>query len=371
MGKEVIDSAVPKLLPAYYYCEDTVFQQERERILKDAWQFVARADQLASPGDFVTTRLNEIPVLIVRDKDKAKAFVNVCPHRGAEIILKEEGKAQVLMCHYHGWTWKLDGTLFRAPSTKDDAMFHPSCFGLQELPLEQLGPFYFTSVGCPMPWSKLLGELPDILKERACDLSKLKYVGKQSYDMNCNWKIVVENFLECYHCPISHPSFCDVINLRDYTVTPYRYFSTQKGPAKQEVELPHENARYGIYNFLWPFFMVNIYPGKDNASTNIIRPLSPTRTLVTYEFFVHPEMEAKQTEEIVGLIHQVQLEDVTICESVQRGLASGRYPGGRLVMSKENGIRHFQSLVNEFLGSPSSLPNTRSERALQSHVGVC
>jgi choline monooxygenase len=129
----------------------------------------------------------------------------------------------------------------------------------------------------------------------------------------------------------------------------------QRGPVKESVKTNEkqfdvsEGAKEGIYNYLWPNFMVNVYPGKGNASTNIIIPVDANRTLAIYDFFLDPSIEESEQTKIVNFIDEVQLEDVIICESVQRGLNSGFYHQGRLILSKENGIQHFQKLVQTAL----------------------
>src|SRR5262249_53799980 len=141
------------------------------------------------------------------------------------------------------------------------------------------------------------GGLPEILGTSP-PLATLKFRERRSYDMRANWKIVVENFLECYHCAIAHRGFADLIDLNDYTVTPHRYFSTQRGPLKTSATARESAAcffrgggrRDGVYNYLWPNFMVNLYPGRGNASTNLILPVAPDRTVAVYDFYFEEGM---------------------------------------------------------------------------------
>jgi choline monooxygenase len=173
--------------------------------------------------------------------------------------------------------------------------------------------------------------------------------------MRANWKIVVENFLECYHCAIAHKGFADLIDLREYTLTPQRYCSTQRGPLKSSAKtradaacfLKEGGGQEGVYNYLWPNFMINLYPGYANASTNIILPVAPDRTLAVYDFYFEEGMQEADT--MVAFIDQVQQEDVILCESVQRGLNSGFCDQGRLVLRYEKGIQHFERLVFDAL----------------------
>jgi choline monooxygenase len=199
-------------------------------------------------------------------------------------------------------------------------------------------------------------------------LNTLRFQERRTYPMKANWKIVVENFLECYHCAIAHRGFADLIDLKEYTVTPYRYFSTQQGPLKSSARTreeaacfcpPQEGGKVGIYNYLWPNFMVNLYPGRGNASTNLILPIAPDQTLAIYDFYFEEGMP--EASEMVEFIDQVQREDIILCESVQRGLSSGFYDQGKLMIAYEQGIQHFQRLVFQALTTTTNGHERSSE----------
>jgi choline monooxygenase len=204
-------------------------------------------------------------------------------------------------------------------------------------------------------WDETIGELPPALLAVSSPLATLHFRERRTYDIRANWKVVVENFLECYHCAIAHKGFANLIDLNEYAVTPHRYSSTQCGPVKASARtladaacfLTDDGRQEGSYNYVWPNFMVNLYPGQGNASTNIILPVAPDRTLAVYDFYFEVGMQEAAT--MVAFIDQVQKEDVIICESVQRGLRSGFYDQGRLVSRYELGIQHFERLVFEAL----------------------
>jgi choline monooxygenase len=347
-----------KTLPASWYTDPEIFNLEKKNIFKDSWHYVGKSHELEKTGDFITKNINDIPVVVIKDKDnKLKAFVNVCKHRGAEILLEEKGHCKTLKCHYHAWAWDFKGELIGAPHSGKEKNFCKKDFPLTSLHLETLGPFIFISTSKnPVPWKDILGQLPDFLGETGVDISKLQYKGRLVYNMKCNWKIVVENFLECYHCPFTHPSFANLIDTNNYKTYTYDYISHQKGALKkssiekakggdEKLFDASENCRDGIYNFVWPNFMVNIYPGPGNASTNHIIPVDENNTIAIYEFFLDESVSSREGKKIVNLVDEVQKEDVIICESVHRGLKSGDYDQGRLILSKENGIEHFQNLV--------------------------
>jgi choline monooxygenase len=345
-------------LPASWYTSPSVFRQETHAIFNRSWQYACRLDEVAQAGDYLACRVGTIPVVVVRNRNNAiAAFVNVCRHRGAEIVLEgSRGNRNTLQCHYHAWTWGLDGRLRAAPGAEDDPCFANEAFPLLPVAVAVLEQFIFVRPDPQAPaWDETVGELPQILAASPLPLTALQFRERRTYDLRANWKIVVENYLECYHCAIAHKGFADLIDLQDYTIVPHRYFSTQRGPVKASASaraeaacfLTAEGGQEGIYNYLWPNFMVNLYPGRGNASTNLILPIAPDRTLAVYDFYFAEGMP--EAAAMVAFIDKVQQEDIILCESVQRGLASGCYDHGQLITRFERGIQHFQRLVFEAL----------------------
>jgi choline monooxygenase len=345
-------------LPASWYTAESVFRHEMRAIFGRYWQYACRTDEVAHPGDYRACRAGNIPVVVVRNlNNEIAAFVNVCRHRGAEIVLDGTGgNRNTLQCHYHAWTWGLDGCLRAAPGAEDEPCFRNEQFSLTPLAVGLLGQFIFVRPDPHAPgWDETIGELPRALLASPSPLITLRFRERRTYDLRANWKIVVENFLECYHCAVAHKGFANLIDLKEYTVTPHRYTSTQRGPLKSSAKARADTACFlkegggqeGIYNYLWPNFMVNLYPGYGNASTNIILPLAPDRTLAIYDFYFEEGVQEAVT--MVAFIDQVQREDVIICESVQRGLSSGFCDQGRLMTRYEKGIQHFERLVFEAL----------------------
>jgi choline monooxygenase len=351
----------PTLIPPHWYHDPKIFALEQELIGSKAWHYVGLTEKLAEPGDYFAAKIGEVPIVVVRDrKGNLRAFVNVCKHRGAEIILESKpGNAQLLMCHYHAWTWDLEGNFKSAPGMKITDGVEKERLALKPLKVQTLDRFVFVSLDAnAVPWTQLVGQLPELLQASGTDFKSLVYRGAKAFPMKANWKLVVENFLECYHCPISHPSFTKLIDINKYTVTPYEYFSVQQGTAKAgTVDATYDSQplnQVGYYNYLWPFFMVNTYPGLPNASTNLVIPIDADHTVAIYEFFLDERIKAPHDQEIIDLIKEVQEEDVVIVESVHRGLRSGYYKEGRLMLEKENGVAHFQNLVLKALESSAA-----------------
>jgi phenylpropionate dioxygenase-like ring-hydroxylating dioxygenase large terminal subunit len=323
-------------LPWSWYTDPEVLSLERERIFRGAWQYSGHVGQLSEPGAYFTFQAGPVPIVVVRDGDGAmNAFVNVCRHRGAVVARQPTGRRRSLQCHYHAWTYGLDGRLRAAPGTGgldlDDVALPRVAVGLW-------GPFVFVSPDPEAgPLADALGELPAIVEGGGLGLDRLHPRRRASYEIEANWKLVVDNYLECYHCPVAHPGFSKAFDVDDYTISEYPTFSVQRTPGREEGE--------GLYALLWPNFALNVYPGPGNVSLNLFLPLAADRTLALYEYFLADEVSETEADEFVAFVDQVQREDTELCESVQRGLRSGRLERGLLVPGREDGVRHFQRLV--------------------------
>lgn len=345
-------------LPAAWYTDEAIFTRERARIFHRTWQYVGMIEQVARPGDFFTCTIGNVPIVVTRDEaGELQAFINVCRHRGSELVLQACGSRKTLQCHYHAWTYNLDGSLRSAPGMKNEAGFDKAQFSLHTAQIDTWGPFIFVNPDKEAaPLTHVLGELPRLLEATGLRLDAIKQRVRRTYEIAANWKIVVDNYLECYHCPVAHPNFSSLIDVNNYTVTEYEYFSTQGGPRKEtgrsdQVDLYDATGEVkdGFYAFLWPNFTLNVYPGPGNVSLNLFLPLAINKTLAIFDYCFVDEVTKKDEESFARFIDQVQEEDIVLCESVQRGLNSGFFTQGRLMLHRENGLRHFQQLVYRFL----------------------
>jgi choline monooxygenase len=364
-------------LPASWYTDTGLFALEKERIFARSWQYVGLCERVGAPGRFLTARVGDVPVLLVRDETGAlRAFVNVCRHRGSELVLDEAGCRKSLQCHYHAWTYNLDGTLRAAPGSRDERGFDPSELSLLPVQVANWGPFIFVNPDLgAAPLEAVLGELPALVAGTGLRLGALRRRVVKQYDIAANWKVVVDNYLECYHCPVAHPSFSALIDVTDYTVRAYDWFSVQTGALKESAE--RKGPQYGsagevdegFYAYLWPNFTINIYPGPGNMSLNLFQPLAPNRTRAIFEYCFVDEVSDESVNEFDRFIDQVQREDTVLCESVQRGLSSGRFERGRLMLSRENGLQHFQRLVYEVVTAKGEPAVSGGRETLQEMPG--
>lgn len=206
----------------------------------------------------------------------------------------------------------------------------------------------------------LLGELPRLVDGTGLRLDEIRCKHRQESVITANWKVVADNYLECYHCPVAHPGFCDVIDLDQYEVTEYEHFSTQTGPPKQHRRaegVSVSEVAAGFYAYLWPNFTINIYPGPGNVSLNLFSPIDAGKTRVTFDYCFVDQVSDAEVEEFVAFVDQIQNEDTELCESVQRGLGSGTFDQGRLMLKRESALRHFQKLVYRNVDSAGLAPH--------------
>ena len=348
-------AADPATLPYAQYTSDSSLAREQEAIFERSWLYVTHTGALAHPGDYLTARVGKVPLVLTRDEDGVlHALRNVCCHRGAEPMPDGCGNVKALQCRYHGWTYGLDGRLTGAPRSRTEPGFDKSDFALARARIDTYGPFAFVNLDKDAaPLREALEDIPALVDDTGVELDKLRFGERREYVVEANWKIVVENYLECYHCPIAHPSFADVIDLNTYTIETFGRTSTQIGQPKDAdgVADAGVKVKYGRYNSVWPTFMLNISPGPGNVSTNLIVPLGVEKTLAVYDFFYEEGADERASAEITDLVHQVMVEDIGLCESVQRGMSSETFPNGRLMLRYEHSIKHFQSLVESALAS--------------------
>jgi choline monooxygenase len=346
-------------LPASWYTDETHFAREKDRIFRHCWQYAGLAETVSERGDFFTYSAGEVPIVVVRAEDgRLRAFANVCRHRGSTLVLETCGTRQSIQCHYHAWTYGLDGTLRAAPGSKLEPDFDRSQFSLFPVQVDTWGPFIFVNPDLEAgPLSDTLGDLPRLVAETGIELDAIRCRKRDIYDTAANWKVVVDNYLECYHCPVAHPAFSDLIDLDNYVVTEYDLFSTQSGPVKESAKRGRDNlytigpgVEDGFYAYVWPNFMLNIYPGPGNVSLNLIVPTGTHTTRAIYEYCFVDAVGDDEVRDFTAFIDQVQREDIVLCESVQRGLRSGYFDQGKLMLSREKTLQHFQKLVFRFVG---------------------
>jgi phenylpropionate dioxygenase-like ring-hydroxylating dioxygenase large terminal subunit len=340
---------VEKTLPYGWYTDPEILRRERERIFRPAWQYVGHTGQLAQPGYFAADAAGT-PVVVTRDREGAlRGFVNVCRHRG-HVVADGEQSRETLQCPYHAWTYGLDGRLRAAPRSEEEPDFPQDELGLSPVSVDTWGPFVFAAADPHAePLASALGSLPAEVAELGLDVESLVHHSRWEADVEANWKIVCENFLECYHCQVAHPGFSEVIDVSPdaYELSSDGRLSTQHGPlrtAPPQGELPRAQ-----FHFLWPNLGINIFGGRPNISIGPIAPLTPARTHRFLDYFFGPNVETEWIDDLLAFDDQVGKEDRALVESVQRGVGSGALERGVLMSRSEQLIGHFQALTEAAL----------------------
>lgn len=352
------DPARSYTLAAPYYFDPEVYARELDEIFYRSWNYVAYAGELASPGSYVTTRIGDQGVFVIRGKDgELRAFHNVCAHRAHE-LLQGSGTAKVITCPYHAWSYRLDGRLRTARGSEKVEGFDRSEFCLKPLAVETYAGFVFVNLDRSAPsLAGLAGRLEQEIRSYAPELDRLKFAHRLTYELKANWKNVVDNFLECYHCPPAHPAFVDLVEIKGYrTVCHDLYSSHISPPGRADNKAYSFDAATGAKDFaawwLWPNVTFITFPGSPNIAVLHIMPTGPETTREHLDFFfadstpTAAEMEAiRYTDEVL------QVEDIGLVESVQRGLHSRGYHQGRYIVDpertdiSEHGVHHFHGLV--------------------------
>ena len=329
-------------LPARYYFGDDMLAMERRSVFARSWQLVAHRSQLAEPGDHVVEKIGEVPVIAIRGQDGVlRAFPNVCRHRAGPLALCNGKGARALHCKYHGWTYTLEGQLRSAPEMQAAADFDVSDIRLPPLRVHEWQRLVFVTLGEDVPpFDEVYGGIVERIAP--IDLSAMRYLRRDSYDIDCNWKVYIDNFLEGYHLPHVHPGLSKVLDYRAYDTELFPWYSLQSSPLRDGGEFYGEGEAF--YYHVYPNVMLNIMPGR--LQTNRILPLGPGRCRVEFDYYYAQDDKAMaRIAADQAFSDEVQIEDVTICEAVQKGLASGFYEAGRLCPKRESGVWHFQNLL--------------------------
>jgi phenylpropionate dioxygenase-like ring-hydroxylating dioxygenase large terminal subunit len=344
---------VERTLPWTWYADPEILRREGERIFARAWQYVGHSGQVAEDGSFFASAAGQIPVVVTRARDGVlRAFLNVCRHRG-HVVAGGGGQRETLQCPYHAWTYGLDGALRAAPRSDREPGFELDGLGLREISVGMWGPFVFVNPDANAPpLAEALGDVPARVA-RIVDVDALEFRFRSEFEVEANWKIACENFLECYHCAVAHPGFSAAVDISPdaYRLESSGLTSSQLGPLRENGgsflaggEIPHSQ-----FHFVWPNFGINIFPGRTNLSCGPIVPAGPERTARFLDYFFAPDVDQTWIDELIAFDTQVGNEDTELVEGVQRGVRSGLLSEGRILTESEQLVAHFQRLCAEAL----------------------
>ena len=333
-------------LPATAYIDADFAVRERRAVFARSWQLVADATRLSAAGDHVVAQIAGVPILVLRGEDgDLRGFHNVCRHRAGPLATCDGRGAKALRCRYHGWTYTLDGMLRSAPEMAEADDFAVETIRLPSIAVAEWRGLVFAALQPAMPFAEVIDGIDARLGAR---LAGYRFVRRVGYDIGCNWKTYIDNFLEGYHLPHVHPGLNRLLDYRSYRTELARWHSLQWSPLETQDNFYGDGE--ALYYFLWPNTMLNILPGR--LQTNRVIPLDAQHCRVEFDYF-YPDnddaAELARREQDHVFSDEVQAEDIAICEAVQRGLASGSYVAGRLNPKRESGVHHFQELLREAL----------------------
>jgi choline monooxygenase len=340
--KDVIHSYDPGLpldaastIPASWYLDPELAALEQRTVFARSWQLVGRAEQVAQPGQYVTCEVAGEPLLVVRSADSGlRGFFNVCRHHAAAVMNEPAGHTADLRCPYHGWTYSLEGDLKSAPDLGAVCGFDRASMGLKRVEVAVWKHWVFV---------KIDSYDSTVLEIAGLDVANFRWLERRRYTLDCNWKVFVDNYLDGgYHVPHLHKGLDSVLEYTNYQIETGDRFCLQSSPFAGD---------RALYYWLYPNFMINRYPGA--MDTNLVLPLSVNQTEVVFDFYFKDVSESALPANLASIAksEQIQEEDVAICKSVQRGLASRAYNSGRLSVRREAGEHLFHRLLYSDLES--------------------
>lgn len=358
------------------YTDPAIFELEKKHIFSESWNFIGYEYEVAGPGQYVTTKIENENIIVVRGKDDVlRAFLNVCRHRGATLCSDPCGKAGVFRCPYHSWSYGLDGTLLGVPNSSEcrEELVKNEQFGLVPVHLQTWhGMIWLNLSENPKPIEQQLdvrilerfGELNTFTRY---GIDNLKVAHREEYEVAANWKIIIENFQECYHCSAIHPELTETLpEFRSGVGTQngvgtgakfndsYQAFSISgKGNrARLKGLLPEDDRLYYGITIL-PLVFINLTP--DHVIIHRSIPIDAGNTKVICEWLFDPEeMEKKDFDpnDAVELFHRVNLQDFAACEWCHENMTSKAYKNGGVLVPIEQHVSRFYDYVTNSINRP-------------------
>jgi choline monooxygenase len=344
--------------PSAVYGDPGVFEAQKERIFARAWHFLAGGDRVKAPGHVLPLRLLEgcldEPVVLTRGDDGVlRCLSNVCTHRGT-LVVEGEGHVKGLRCRYHGRRFGLDGCLHSMPEFEGVLGFPSPSDDLPRLQLESWGPLHFGALSPAFSFEEWLAPVRERCGYLPLHEAVFDPATSRDYLIRANWALYCDNYLEEFHIPYVHgASLAGELDYGAYRTELFRYANLQLGVGRsggENFSLPPGHPEEGTpvaawYWWLFPNLMLNFYPW--GLSVNIVQPLAPDRTRVSFLSYV---WDASRREGGAGAeLHRVEMEDEEIVESVQAGMRSRLYDRGRYSPRREVGTHHFHRLLAEFM----------------------
>lgn len=365
---QTTDVTGPSLgLAAHDYNDPQTFELDKTKIFYRTWHCAGHVSELAEPGCYVTAQIVDEEVFVVRDAEgRLRAFHNVCRHRGHPLLEGRGRCGAAIVCPYHAWRYRLDGRLDRAGAADAKAL-EDAKIGLKPVRLEVFCGLVFVNLDeKAASLESQIGHVRDSIESFVPEPSALRFVCEARIEHDCNWKISVENYNECYHCPTVHGRSLTrgVLDMEGYTVEPQGPVILHMGKAQTRNEKQYNydigqgarGAEYGAW-FIWPAMAVNCYPG-GYFSLRQWLPQHRRKTVYLYRWFSGDGIADSDVEALMRTHRDTTgAEDAVVVAKVQKGVESRAYEPGPLMIGtgpealSEVGVAHFHQLYRRALAS--------------------
>lgn len=342
-------------LPGEFYKSQEYFDQCKEKIFANSWQWVADlewADEKNElyPFTLLPGVLDE-PLLLTNDGKTIRCLSNVCTHRG-KILVEMPKKAPLIGCGYHGRCFELDGTFKSMPEFKETANFPRPEDNLTKISVKEWLGMVFISLKPSFDFDKAIAPIMRKIDFLPLDALRFKESLSKNYDVKSNWALYVDNYLEGFHVPFVHPSLNKALDFKHYEYETYDYCNLQVGIAKENEPcfvLPETHPDFGkriyaYYFWLFPNMMLNFYPW--GLSLNCIQPTDLGHTKVVFRTYQFKDTDFTFEANNIDL---TEMEDEQVVESVQKGIQSRYYKSGRFSPTMERCVHHFHTLIQRTL----------------------
>lgn len=330
-------------LPGSCFTDTQILALETRAVFSRSWQYVVPSARLAAPGDYIVADVAGRPMVLLRDEaGTLRALSNICRHRGGPLATADGHGLKHLRCRYHGWTYDLAGCLRSGPELDTIRCLDPAQMQLPSAAIAQWHGLVFVALD---PSTPPFAEFIEGIDARLVghDLDSYVLHNRVCYDVQCNWKIYVENFLEGYHVPHVHPALNQLLDYRSYVTACGPWHSLQRSPLERSASFYGEGEV--MYFYLWPNTMLDVMPG--GLQINRVVPCGVDRCRIEAEHYYAPGIAEREAERIAKdqeLSELTQQEDFDICVRLQRALSSGAFIPGPLHPVRENCLHHWQEL---------------------------
>lgn len=352
-------------LASEYYLSREIFELEKQQIFYKTWQYVAHDSMLPETGDYITHKICDENIFVIRSSDaKLRAFYNICRHRAHELLEGTGNIRNLIVCPYHAWSYTNQGELSQAPMSEHRSGFSKDDFCLREIRLEIFCGCIFVNLDeHSTSLQSIAGDLEQDIRAHIPYLDALRYNScneQADAPLQAGWKVIVDNYVECYHCRPAHPDFASIINMDNYQVEVFGQWSRQYGETIRNQNSaypfdPDNGFQHSVFWYLWPNTTFNVMPGPNSMGIFAVRPIDhKSCNFDGHSLTTDGEVYQPRSDYFNNVLAP---EDIDICESVQRGLKSKSYDQGAYMVDpnhsgeSEYALHHFHRLVQSSLNA--------------------